>query len=340
MVNVSRLTDFAIIGLFVIAVFTVLHIAQNVFAPVLTAIVIGVFLGSFSDKAEALGVPRAAVALLVIISFVIFVAAIGLLLSGPVSQLVDEAPRIIRRVATFFDGLRSSLDTLEGLQKRFSEVMPGNEGALVVEDDDPQLSDAIGLAPTFLSQTVIFLGSLFFFTLSRPDIYTAISRLATHPGEQDRLVKVLRSTERTMSHYFFAITLINAALGLLVFLMTFSFGLASPALWGLIAFGLNYILFLGPMCMVLMLAIAGIAAFDGVYAIAPAATFVVFNLIEGQFATPSLVGKTLTMNPLLVFVSLIFGLWLWGPIGGFLAIPILLMFLSYVKLDRDPVETF
>lgn len=334
MVNSSRLASHATIGLFIIAAFAVLDMAQNVFAPILTAVVIGVFLGPPSDKAEALGVPRLIVALLVVIFFIAFAVAIGLLLSGPVSQLIEEAPRIIRRVTVFFDGLRSSLDTLQGIQQRISEAIPGSENALVVEDEEPHLTDAISLAPAFLGQSVIFLGSLFFFTLSRPDIYAAISRLASEPSEEMRLATVLRSTERTMSQYFLAITLINVMLGVCVFIMTYLYGLASPALWGLLAFGLNYILFLGPVCMVLMLAIAGIAAFDGVYAIAPAATFIVFNMIEGQFATPSFVGKTLTMNPLLVFVSLVFGLWLWGPIGGFLAIPILLIILAFIKLDR------
>lgn len=336
MVSASKLSDYALIGLFVIAAFVVLQVAQNVFAPLLTAVVIGVFLGPLADRAEALNIPKFATALLVILIFLSIVIGIGLVLAGPISQLIDEAPRIIRRLTAFFDGLRSSLDTLESIQDRISEAMPGGNTGLVIESDEPQITDAISFAPTFLANAVVFLGCLFFFIMSRTEIYTALSRLADTPEQQSRLFGVLRSTERTMSLYFLAITLINALLGVSVFAMTFAYGLASPALWGLLAFGLNYILFLGPMCMVIMLAIAGIAAFNGLFALAPAVTFIGLNLLEGQFITPSLVGRTLTLNPLLVFVSLVFGLWLWGPIGGFLAIPILLIVVAFLTLDRVP----
>jgi len=334
-VSATKLSDYAVIGLFVIAVFVVLQIAQNVFAPLLTAIVIGVFLGPAADKAEALGVPKYATALLVIFGFLACVIGLGLVLAGPISQFIDEAPRIIRRITQFVDGLKTSLDTLENIQERISEAMPGDKNGVVVETNEPQITDAISFAPTALGNIVIFLGCLFFFTMGRVDIYGAISRLADTSEKQARLFDVLRSTERTMSRYFLAITFINSILGLAVFAMTWAYGLASPALRGLLAFGLNYILFLGPLCMVIMLAVAGISAFSGIYALAPALTFVGFNLIEGQFATPGLVGRTLTLNPLLVFMSLVFGLWLWGPIGGFLAIPTLLIVAAFLKLESE-----
>jgi len=84
-VSATKLSDYAIIGLFVIAVFVVLQIAQNVFAPLLTAIVIGVFLGPAADKAEALGVPKYATALLAIFGFLACVIVLGLVLAGPIS---------------------------------------------------------------------------------------------------------------------------------------------------------------------------------------------------------------------------------------------------------------
>jgi len=67
-----------------------------------------------------------------------------------------------------------------------------------------------------------------------------------------------------------------------------------------------------------------VAQFDGAMSLAPASAFVILNTIEGQFVTPTLVGKHMAINPLLVFLALIFGIWLWGPIGGIVAIPLLL----------------
>jgi predicted PurR-regulated permease PerM len=44
--------------------------------------------------------------------------------------------------------------------------------------------------------------------------------------------------------------------------------------------------------------------------------------MEGHFVTPTIIGRRLTLNPLLVFLSLAFWTWLWGPIGALLAVPI------------------
>jgi predicted PurR-regulated permease PerM len=68
----------------------------------------------------------------------------------------------------------------------------------------------------------------------------------------------------------------------------------------------------------------------------PAAAFVLLNGIEGQFVTPSLVGKQVEVNPLLIFLALIFGIWLWGPIGGTVAIPLMLWVLVLNNMLASP----
>jgi len=91
---------------------------------------------------------------------------------------------------------------------------------------------------------------------------------------------------------------------------------------------LNYLVYVGPAMLMLLLLFAGVAAFDGAMILLPAAAFIVLNTIEGQVLTPALVGKHLEVNPLLIFLALVFGLWLWGPIGGIVAIPLLLWVLA------------
>jgi predicted PurR-regulated permease PerM len=102
------------------------------------------------------------------------------------------------------------------------------------------------------------------------------------------------------------------------------FGMPGAALWGLLAFVLNFIVYLGPAMLAVALLFAGIGAFDGAMVVAPAAVFVAINTVEGQFVTPALVGRNMEINPLLVFVTILFGIWIWGPIGGIVAIPLLL----------------
>jgi predicted PurR-regulated permease PerM len=104
----------------------------------------------------------------------------------------------------------------------------------------------------------------------------------------------------------------------------------SPLAWGLIAATLNYILYIGPAVFAVSALLGGVLAFDGAMGILPAALYISMNACEGNFITPTLVGKNMQVNPLLIFLSLIFWLWLWGPLGGVVAIPILLYILAIV----------
>lgn len=57
----------------------------------------------------------------------------------------------------------------------------------------------------------------------------------------------------------------------------------------------------------------------------PAAVYYLLHLVEGNLVTPLVVGSRLTISPFLVFISFVFWLWLWGPIGAVLSTPILLV---------------
>lgn len=62
----------------------------------------------------------------------------------------------------------------------------------------------------------------------------------------------------------------------------------------------------------------------------PVGLYWMVNFIEGNFVSPNLMGRTMTVNPFLVFLSLTFWLWAWGPVGGLIAVPSLLMLYSVV----------
>ena len=67
----------------------------------------------------------------------------------------------------------------------------------------------------------------------------------------------------------------------------------------------------------------------------PAGTYLLINIIESQFVSPSVVGRAMRVNPLLIFLSLVFFLWLWGAIGGIIAIPLLLWIVAVSADIRD-----
>jgi len=66
------------------------------------------------------------------------------------------------------------------------------------------------------------------------------------------------------------------------------------------------------------------------WALLPVVTYAVINLTADQIIFPHLVGRALTLNPFVIFVSIAFWLWVWGPIGGFVAVPSLLIIQSMI----------
>jgi predicted PurR-regulated permease PerM len=122
------------------------------------------------------------------------------------------------------------------------------------------------------------------------------------------------------------VALINFALGVLTTIMASIVGLPNPALWGTLAFLCNFVPYVGPAFVLCVLFAVGLINFPSVaYALIAPACYIALTTLEGVFVTPNIVGKRFTLSPLAVFLALVFWTWLWGPVGGFLSTPILII---------------
>jgi predicted PurR-regulated permease PerM len=121
-------------------------------------------------------------------------------------------------------------------------------------------------------------------------------------------------------------TMINVGVGFCTTAIMWALGVPNAPLWGSLAFFLNYLPYIGPALMVAILFVVGLITFPTLgESVLPAAIFVCLTTIEGQFLGPTLLGKRLELNPLAVFLGIAFWTWMWGPIGAFLSVPMLVM---------------
>ena len=135
-----------------------------------------------------------------------------------------------------------------------------------------------------------------------------------------------------MSRYLISISIINIAEGFAVGVGLFLIGIPSAPLWGALAALTNFVPFIGPAVMVVILFAIGLTEFDTLGgSLLPVFVFLAINMAEGQFVTPMVIGRTMTLNPLVVLLALVFWIWLWGPLGGFIAIPALLVAYAVVR---------
>lgn len=106
-------------------------------------------------------------------------------------------------------------------------------------------------------------------------------------------------------------------------------------MWGGIAAILNFIPFVGPAVTIVLLGLAGLSTFDTmVQASFPVLAYWAINLVESNVVTPLIMGRRMTLNPLAIVLAVSFWTWIWGPVGGVISLPLLIML--KVVCDHTP----
>ncbi|MDP9292351.1 MAG: AI-2E family transporter, partial [Verrucomicrobiota bacterium] len=112
-------------------------------------------------------------------------------------------------------------------------------------------------------------------------------------------------------------------------------GLPNPILWGTMAAALNFVPYLGALTGIIAMTLGAVLSFDSLaWALVFPATYLAIATLEGNFITPFILGKSLTINPIMIFIGLMFWGWMWGIAGALLAVPILATF----KIFCDHIE--
>jgi predicted PurR-regulated permease PerM len=268
---------------------------------------------------------------LVVLLFLTVIIAGGALFYGPLSEWAERIPVIWARLQTEMRNWQEPLATIGALQEQVKSVFGGDATMEVSVQDGSTVTGIALMAPALLAQVLVFLVSLYFFLATRENIRIATLSLCFSRRMRWRTAHVFRDVEQKVSKYLLTISMVNVGVGIVVTLLMWAIGMPSPILWGALAAVLNYVPFVGQAFMALILFLAGLGTGGGLgAAMLPVGLYWAVNFVEGNFVTPNLLGATMTVNPFLIFLSLTFWLWAWGPIGGLIAVPSLLIVLSVI----------
>ncbi|WEK05313.1 MAG: AI-2E family transporter [Candidatus Devosia phytovorans] len=299
---------------------------QVFLAPVTLAIVIGLMFGPVADRVERFGVPPALSAGVVVLMLIGIIAAGLTLFAVPLSEWVARAPMIWNKLQTQLADLQGPLEAVSSFQAQITSLLGSDSAMAVTVEDGGQVIGVAMLAPAIMAQVLIFLASLYFFLATRDHIRISVLSLCVSRKMRWRTAHVFRDVEAKVSRFLLSITFINACVGCAVSLAMWVIGMPSPILWGALAAVLNYIPYVGQAMMVVILLAVGLGTQTGLENILlPVACYVGINFIEGQIVTPHFIGRTMTLNPFIIFLSITFWLWAWGPVGGLVAVPTLLI---------------
>ena len=300
-----------------------LYLAQPLLMPVLGALVISLTIGPLAGYATRHGLPAFVPALVI-------VALIGLVLYLAVTLLYEPAADLAARSAdignTIKEKFRFMEQPLAALRELRTEIMGGSSVDVSVSEPTEVIGSVLGAVTPAILQFVLFFATLFFFVFGRAAMRRYVVNIFTTRDGRLRTLKIVNDIERSLSGYLITVTIINVCVGIVATAVTWALGFPAPLLWGALAFLLNYIPYAGPGLMHAILFFVGLMTFDTLLpALIAPAFFMAFTFIEGHFIVPNVVGRQFTMHPQAVFLSLAFWAWLWGPIGAFLATPILIM---------------
>ncbi len=321
----TEVAAFALVALLVICVVAVLYAGRAFFLPVTLAFVVGTMLSPAAGFLERYRIPRAVSAVLIVAVAGAVVAFMVGLIASPIMEWSGRLPELgalIKEKLHVFDRPLWLWQQLQGMLGG-SEALPGAPFQLPkIEWVQPTFEY---LSPTF-AEFLLFLATLILFVASWRDLRRALIMTFGEHESRLRTLRILNEIEEHLGGYLLMVTTINLGVGVATGIICAVAGMPNPAALGALAATLNFLPIIGPVVMFVILTVVGAVAFPTLAAgmIAPAA-FAGLTFLEGHFLTPVIIGRRLELNALAVFLALAFWTWLWGPMGAFLASPLLIV---------------
>ena len=167
-----------------------------------------------------------------------------------------------------------------------------------------------------------------------------VVEILPHFKDKRQAVELSQHIERDVSAYLLTVACINALVGTATGCVMWFCGVANPVLWGAVAFVVNFVPILGPMVGIIVFLMASVLSL-GVswWALLPVGLYLGIHIMEGEIATPMLLARRFTINPVAVILALIFWYWMWGVAGAILAVP-LLAITKIICDDLRPLRAF
>ena len=320
-----------------------LYFARPVVLPVFLACVAGMTLKPLIRWLSYCHI-RPALSAAIVLCLLMTGIAIGFLQLGhPALTWINEAPQHMTE-------LRQRFQKILPPGARFSEAAAAvnNLGATEAEKKEEQkkaptvqVKDSRGTS-SFLNWTGTFLAGvgetlvLLYLLLASGDLFLQkLVHVTPRLSDKKRAVEISHEIQQNISKYLFSVTLINLGLGMIVSGGLYWLGVPNAAMWGMLVAVLNFVPYFGPVVGIILLGMVGLLSFDTLWqGLLPPAWYLLLHTLEANFITPVLLGRRFTLNPVVIFVSLIFWTWLWGVPGALLSVPILVSI--KVVCDRVP----
>lgn len=326
----QRVPRFVLMGLFVLAGLYTLYFARAILIPVALAVILSWILSpAVRGLKRRLRLPTPWGAALVVGGLV---ASMGYgvgSLAQPAKEWIDKAPGMLRQVEIKLRDIRESVKEVSEITEKAEQITGQNGGgkAAVAVAQPSLFSRTLVATPAFLASVISTLILTYLLLAYGGALTRRFVRMLPTVAEKRATIKVARAFQRDIARYLFLMTVLSVGLGLVSGLALQWLGMPNPVLWAVMIAVLNYVPYLGAaLCLIILTPVAILSIDPLGQALLVPAVFLVLNIIEGELLTTIVVGKYFTLNPIVVFLGILFWGWLWGVAGALIAVPILVSF--------------
>lgn len=326
---ISALVVLLALGLFLAMPF-VLSIGSVVFLPLVAGVILTIILSPLADRLAGWGIPNFLASLMALL---VFFAVLALALTAvltPAITLYDLIPAMSAQVARHFNDLAVTFAWVGDLNEQLA-ALTGEDGEKVVLASPTMLEELAFATPTVLLEMLLTFLLAFFMIEARVRLRRRLLLERQQVGASLKAARALREVQDRVAAYILTVGLINTGMGFIVALGAWALGLEAPIMWGGLAALLNFVPYIGPMLMIVLLGLFGLGSADSVFVgMIPAAAYLGLHAVESNVITPSVLGARFTMNPVAILLALSYFGWIWGVTGALLSVPILLTLTALV----------
>ena len=334
----------ALTGLFVLAIFYTIYFLRAVLLPIVLAWLLSYLLRPIVRTLSRIKIPPLLGAALILLALFSVVTLAVSALAGPATDWLAKAPSVLQELQHKLMPMKRSIAQMANAGAEIEKLAKPDSGAKTVEVQRHPITEILYLrTPEFISSLVLLV-ILLFFLLAYDGVFIGkLIKLLPTLSDKKRAVLIAQEIESQVSRYLFTVTIINCCLGVAVGTTVGLLGLPNPVMWGVMVATLNFVPYLGALTGIVCMTLGAILSFDNVgYALVFPAVYLGFGTLEGNFVTPWVMGRSLTLNPVLIILSLVFWGWMWGIAGVILAVPILAafkIFCAHIK-PMEPLAEF
>jgi predicted PurR-regulated permease PerM len=344
----AKIRSSALVGLFVLALLYTAYFARDILIPMALAFLFSLILIPLVAGLARLRIPRPTGAAIVL---ALLLAGFGFGvygLSGPSLHWFKQAPHAVRKLERMIHTsngplkavkkTENSVKQAEGNKAPAKPAKPATPATPVkVVKKQATLMDRLGgVAPAILTGVGIAIVLLYFLLAASDSFLRSLAHAIPRWPDKRHAIEIAHNIQHHIARYLFTITLINLGVGLVDGFALWLIGMPNPILWGAMIAIFNFVPYLGALTAIVVLFLIALITFSHIgVVLAVPATVLFVAIMEGQFITPHIVGRRLSLSPVAVFIMIVVWGWLWGVVGAIIAVP----FLACFKLLCEEIES-